>query len=52
MTDVRSFLGLKALQEGKRDAARSHFRWVTEHGNASSTQYAIGLIELDHLEGK
>ena len=52
MTEVRCFLGLKAFQEGKQDAARTHFRWVIEHGNASSTQYAISLIELDRLEGK
>ncbi len=50
MTEVRCFLGLKALQEGKQDAARTHFRWVTEHGNASYTQYAICLIEFDRLE--
>ena len=52
MTEVRCFLGLKALEVGKQDAARTHFRWVTEHGNASYTQYAISLIELDRLEGK
>jgi hypothetical protein len=50
MTEVRCFLGLKALQEGKQDAARGHFRWVTEHGNASYTHYAISLIELDRIE--
>lgn len=52
MTDVRCFLGLKALREGKNDIAPEHFRWVVEYGNASSTQYAISLIELDRLEGK
>jgi hypothetical protein len=52
MTDVRCFLGLKALQEGKNDVARAHFHWVTENGNASYTQYAISLIELDRLENK
>jgi hypothetical protein len=52
MTEVRGFLGLKALQEGKNDVARAHFRWVMENGNASYTQYAISLIELDRLEKK
>jgi lipoprotein NlpI len=50
MTEVRCFLGLKALQEGKNDVARVHFRWVTENGNASYLQYSISLIELDRLE--
>jgi hypothetical protein len=52
MTEVRCSLGLKALQEGRKDVAREHFQWVTEHGNASFTEYAISLIELDRIEKK
>jgi hypothetical protein len=52
MTEVRCYHGLRALREGKKNVARDHFRWVTEHGNASYTEYAISLIQLDRLEKK
>ena len=52
MTEVRCFLGLKCLQDDQKAAALSHFRWVTEHGNPSYTEYAISLCELDRLERK
>ena len=52
LTDVHCFLGLKAESENKKDAALTHFRWVKEHGNPGFFQYAIGVCELDGLEGK
>jgi hypothetical protein len=52
MTELRCYLGLRALRGGKKNAARDHFRWVTEHGKASYTEYAISLIQLDRLEKK
>jgi lipoprotein NlpI len=51
-TEVHCFLGLWSLQQGKKEAALAHFRWVKEHGDPAVTQYAISVIELDRLEGK
>ena len=52
MTAVRCSLGLECLQKNQQEAARSHFRWVKEHGNPSYTEYVISQCELDRLKGK
>jgi tetratricopeptide (TPR) repeat protein len=52
MTEVRCFLGLDLIQKKEKDSALAHFRWVKEHGNPRSVEYAIALAELDRLISK
>jgi tetratricopeptide (TPR) repeat protein len=52
MTEVRCFLGLDLIQKKEKDLAVAHFRWVKEHGNPRSLEYAIALAELDRLQAK
>jgi tetratricopeptide (TPR) repeat protein len=52
MTEVRCFLGLDLIQKQEKDSALAHFRWVKEHGNPRSIEYAIALGELDRLTSK
>jgi tetratricopeptide (TPR) repeat protein len=52
MTEVRCFLGLDLIQKNAKDAALAHFRWVKEHGNPRSVEYAIALAEMDRLKSK
>jgi hypothetical protein len=50
-TEVRCFLGLDCALNNRIDAARAHYQWVKEHGNARSIEYTIALAELDRLAG-
>jgi tetratricopeptide (TPR) repeat protein len=52
MTEVRCFLGLDLIQKKEKDLALAHFRWVKEHGNPRTLEYAIALAELDRLKSK
>ena len=50
LAEVHCCLGLEALQKGKIDRARSHFRKVKELNKPESTYFLIGLVELARLE--
>ncbi len=50
LTEVRCFLGLAALQQGKVEDALAHFHWVKINGSPGLNQYAISLAELDRLD--
>ncbi len=50
--DALCYLGLDLLLSGRIEPAREHFRWVKEHGVASSTQYTIAVAEMDRLKAE
>jgi tetratricopeptide (TPR) repeat protein len=50
MTVARCFLGLDALEKGRREVAEAHFRWVKEHGNPGFFAYAMSLAGLNRLQ--
>jgi len=51
-TEARCFLGLDEALNNRPEAARTHFRWVKDHGDTRSTEYDIALAELRRLEDK
>jgi tetratricopeptide (TPR) repeat protein len=51
-TEARCHLGLEALEQGRRETAIAHFRWVKEGGNRRGSHYAVSIAELDRLLAK
>jgi tetratricopeptide (TPR) repeat protein len=49
-TEARYFLGLAALAQGRKPAAREHFRWAVDRGNKSSREYTFAEAELKRLD--
>jgi hypothetical protein len=47
--EVRCDLGLKALRDGRDDAAAEHFRWVKEQCDARVPQSVVSAAELERL---
>lgn len=51
-TEAHCFLGLDALENGRKAAAEDHFRGVKEQGNPRFWEYAISIAELDRLRAE
>lgn len=49
-TIARGFLGYDQMLRGDRDAARTHFQWIAEHGNRGFVQAIMARAELKRLE--
>lgn len=46
LTEAKAFIGFDLLAEGKLDEAISYLTWVRQHGDRSSSVYALTHIEL------
>jgi len=49
-TAAHTFIGLKALLDGRRTDALAHFRWVQEQGTRRDPGFAVAIEELVRLQ--
>lgn len=47
---VHAYLGIQLALNGRRDEAIEHLRWIKDHANHQSQEYAISLTELRRIE--
>ncbi len=52
LTEAHCYVALNLLQDGQKDSALTHARWVRDHGNPRFLEHAIALAELDRLNGR
>ena len=50
LTEAKTFVGLDLSFKGRKDEAKSHLRWVKEHGNRTFNEYPLALSELQRLD--
>ncbi len=50
-TAAHTYIGLKALVEGRRADALAHFRWVQEQGTRTEPGFGVAIEELVKLQG-
>ena len=49
LTEAHTYIGLKALVEGRKDEALTHFRWVEANGDPTFLEYRMAIGELRRL---
>ncbi len=52
MTDARAYIGLRLALVGDKTEAIGQLVWVRDHGDRTSSEYALALAELNRLQAR